>query len=339
MKRRQTLSLATFFGILVAAVFAAGSQATASDRKGEIAFTRQVNTVYQVFTVRPDGTRLRQVTHGMGAGQHGISWSPNGRGLLYTLGRIDGTDRIAKSRADGNDAAVISPPCKGGCLSDDGPTYSPDGKKIAFERAFGPAANHDPTRVAIFTMNADGSHLRQLTQKSARTEDGQPQWSPDGTKIAFVRTNTTAKPTQKGAIEIMNADGSHIRRLTPFRIDATDPHWSPNGQRLLFNTWAHPTQFKSANLFIMNAEGTHRVALTHYTGGTLQAIADAWSPDGTQILFHRMALSGSSTEVGGFYILHLSLNNIVENASNRIQRLTSVQLRYDARAAWGRRTG
>jgi TolB protein len=339
MNRRLALGLSTLPCLLVAAVLPAHSQATASGRNGEIAFTRQVNTIYQVFTVRPAGTGLRQVTHGSGAGQHGISWSPNGRGLLYTLGRIDGTDRIAKSRADGSDAAVVSPPCKGGCLSDDDPTYSPDGKKIAFERAFGPAANQDPTRVAIFTMNADGSQLRQLTQKSARTEDGQPQWSPDGTKIAFVRTNTTTKPTQKGAIEIMNADGSHIRRLTPFRIDATDPHWSPNGQRLLFNTWAHPTQFKSANLFIMNADGTHRVALTHYTGGTLQAIADAWSPDGTHVLFHRMAFSGSSTEVGGFYILKVSLKNLVNALSNHPRRLTHVVLHYDARAAWGRKPG
>ena len=121
---------------------------------------------------------------------------------------IDGTDRIVKARADGSGAAVVSPPCTGACLSDDDPTYSPDGKKIAFERAFGPVVNQNPARVAIFTMNADGNHLTQLTQKSTSTADSQPQWSPDGTKIAFVRTNTTAEPKNKGAIEIMTADGT-----------------------------------------------------------------------------------------------------------------------------------
>lgn len=342
MNRRLARGLATLCCLLVAAVLPGHSHATASGRNGEIAFTRQVDTIYQVFTVRPDGTRLRQVTHGLGAGQHGISWSPNGRGLIYTLGRIDGTDQIVKSRADGSGAIDISPVCRvgrGACLGDDDPTYSPDGKKIAFERAFGPVVKEVAARVAIFTMNAAGRHFTQLTQKSTptSTEDSQPQWSPDGTKIAFVRTNTTAKPRQKGAIEIMNANGSNIRRITPFRIDATDPHWSPDGTRLLFNTYAHPTQFKSANLFTMSADGKHRVALTNYRGGTLQAIADGWSPDGTRILFHRLSFSGSSTEVGGFYILTLRLKNIVDNASNRIQRLTSVQLRYDARAAWGRR--
>jgi TolB protein len=288
-----------------------------------------------VFTVSPDGTRLRQVTHGLQAGQHGLSWSPDGRRLLYTLARSDGTDRIVKSLADGSSAVVVSPACTGVCLSDDDPTYSPDGKKIAFERAFGPVVNEHAARVAIFTMNADGSHLTQLTQKSTPTsaEDSQPQWSPDGTKIAFVRSNTTAKPKQKGAIETMNADGSNIRRITPFRIDATDPRWSPNGKRLLFSTYAHPVQFKSANLVLTSSDGKHRVALTHYRGGTLQAFADAWSPGGAQVLFHRMAFSGSNTEVGGFYILNL---RYLFNADRHLRRLTQVRLRYDARAAWGR---
>jgi Tol biopolymer transport system component len=189
-------------------------------------------------------------------------------------------------------------------------------------------------------MNADGGNLTQVTQKSTSTADSQPQWSPDGTKIAFVRSNTTVKPRNKGAIEIMNADGSNIRRITPFAIDATDHHWSPNGKRILFSSYAHPVQFKSANLFTMSADGKDRVALTHYAGGTLQAFADGWSPSGTQVVFHRMAFSGSNTEVGGFYILNLGLKHIFHNARSRhIRRLTPVRLRYDARAAWGPRTG
>jgi Tol biopolymer transport system component len=60
----------------------------------------------------------------------------------------------------------------------------------------------------------------------------------------------------------------------------------------------------------------------------LQAFAQGWSPDGTQILFHRAAYSGTDTQVGGFYILNLH--------SKRIRRLTPVRIRYDAQAAWGK---
>jgi TolB protein len=330
MNRRSTLCLALAASALVAVLVPALSQATPTGRNGEIAFSVHVREVSQVFTVNPDGTRLRQITHSSSpSGEYGLSWSPDGRSVLYT---VTGKhfDYIVRSSADGPSASVISPPCTGTCLGDDHPTYSPDGKRIAFERAFGPIVKDNAAVAAIFTMNADGSHLTQLTQKSTPTssEDHQPAWSPNGKKIAFYRLNTTASPSGKGAIFTMNADGSNLRRLTPFRIDAAGPHWSPNGKRILFNTYSNPTSGKSANLFTMRADGTHRVALTHYTGGTLQAFPDGWSPDGSQVVFRRLAYSGSDTEVGGFYILSIG--------SKRIRRLTSVRIRYDALAAWGK---
>jgi Tol biopolymer transport system component len=328
MNRRRLIVLAFLTLTTVCAPTLAA--ATATTDHGVIAFSARVHGISQVFTVRPDGTGLRQVTHGpLPAGENGLSWSPDGRGLLFTVFEGGGGDKIFKSRADGSGVTLISPPCTGDCLGDDNPVYSPDGKKIAFERAFGPIVNNNASVVAIFTMNADGSDLTQLTQTSTptSTEDHQPRWSPDGTKIAFVRINDTALPSNEGAIEVMNSDGSNLRRLTPFWIDASDPRWSPDGKRLLFNSYAEPIQGGSANLFIMRADGTHRVALTHYAGGTLQAFADDWSPDGMQIVYRRLAFSGTDTEVGGFYILDIR--------SRHIRRLTPVRIRYDAQAAWG----
>jgi Tol biopolymer transport system component len=309
------------------------SQATAPQRNGEIAFSAGGDGSSQVFTVKPNGTRLREITHSkaMSAGQYGLSWSPDGRDLLYTVTYPNGPDAIVKSRADGTGATFISPPCGGTCLGDDDPVYSPDGKKIAFVRAFGPVVNDNAAVAAIFTMNADGSDLTQLTHKSTPTssEDHGPQWSPNSKKIAFTRINTTARPKNGTAIEVMNADGSNIQRLTAFRTGAGNPHWSPSGKRIVFNT--SPAPFISANLFTMRPDGTHRVAITHYTGGTLQAFADAWSPDGRQIVYRRLAFSGTDTEVGGFYIITIR--------NKHIRRLTHVRITSDELAAWGRRPG
>jgi Tol biopolymer transport system component len=83
------------------------------------------------------------------------------------------------------------------------PTWSPDGRRIAFESKRG--GNFD-----IYVMNADGSGQRRLTQSG-----GDPAWSPDGRRIAFVGDS---------GIYVMHADGSGLRSLTPNAGDAF-PGW------------------------------------------------------------------------------------------------------------------
>jgi Tol biopolymer transport system component len=339
MSRRPNLSLAISAGVLVAALLIvaaalASGQASGHAANGEIAFAASSHGNSQVFTVNPNGTGLRQITHNSTgqAGEYGLSWSPDGRGLLYTVTYPNGPDAIFKSLADGSEATLISPPCTGTCLGDDSPVYSPDGTKIAFERAWGPIVNNNASGgVAIFTMNADGSDLTQLTPKRTPTiaEYHQPQWSPDGTKIALVAYRDPSG--HASAIEVMNADGSNARQLTPWRLNATDPRWSPDGKRLLFSNYATPVQFKSANLLTMRPDGTDRVALTHYAGGTPQAFADAWSPYGTQVIYTLYAYSGTATKVGDVYIINIR--------TKHIRRLTHMRITSDALAAWGRKPG
>lgn len=325
MTWRTTFTMAFFAGVLAAAILPTLSPASPSAGDGEIAFSSSVHGISQVFTVAPDGTGERQITHGKSnAGQYGLSWSPDGRDLLYSVMTPQGPDVIVRSRADGSNAEPINPPCTGTCLGDDNAVYSPDGKRIAFERAFGPIVNNNASNVAIFTMNGDGSDLTRLTPKGTSL-NSQPRWSPDGKRIAFVHFDGSR---DKGAIEVMDADGGNVRRLTPFAIDATDPRWSPSGRLILFSTYADATPGRSANLFTMHSDGTNRVALTHYSGGTLQAFASDWSPDGTQIVFRRMAYSGIDTEVGSFFIFDVH--------SKQVRRLVHVTIRHDALAAWGR---
>jgi Tol biopolymer transport system component len=336
-----TTALAAAFAALMLPTL---SQATAPTRNGEIAFSGKGG---QVFTINWNGSRLRQITPAHSSGgpglaymdaSDGLSWSPDGRGLLFVAWEGGGGDEIFKSGADGSGATGIGPPCPSDTCDEQGePVYSPDGTKIAFGRSLGPIVNGQPSVSAIFTMNADGSTLTQLTQKSSPTssQDSQPAWSPDGSEIAFVRTNTTATPSDESAIEVMNADGSNIRRLTPFYIDAGNPHWSPNGERILFNTYAlqghgqRPVLGLSANLYTMRPDGTHRVALTHYIGGTQQAFAEDWSPNGTHILFNHVAFSRRHASRGGFYIMDVR--------TKRTGRLADVRTNQYSRAAWGRR--
>ena len=69
----------------------------------------------------------------------------------------------------------------------------------------------------IYVMDAVGGNQERLTNNPSNNRD--PDWSPDGTKIAF----SSAGDDGKGQIYVMNADGSHLKKLTdtgitPLRI-------------------------------------------------------------------------------------------------------------------------
>ena len=108
-------------------------------------------------------------------------------------------------------------------LSNDGqPTWSPDGKKLAF------TSSRD-LNGEIYVMNADGSDQRRVTF-SKLINDTAPVWSPDGRRLAFMCTD--AKPVTQ--ICVADADGSDPRTLTRGSADNLYPVWSPDGASVLY---------------------------------------------------------------------------------------------------------
>jgi TolB protein len=105
-----------------------------------------------------------------------------------------------------------------------------------------------------------------------------PDWSPDGTRIAFSRAGGTALE-----LWVMNADGSGQQRIGV----GFEPRWSPDGSRIAAN--GDPIDL--GTLVVLNADGTAAAVLSA-TGGR----SASWSPDGTRIAFVR-ARPGSSGAV------------------------------------------
>ena len=176
--RRLTVAAAVLALLSVPAALAASatgsSPATSAARQarsvtnGRLAFLANAAGQRQLFTIKPDGTGLDQITHvsvlhrlrrRLGAGRVSL--------LYVATGTHDVIYRIA---SDGSGATTLSPPCKDQCLGDDYPDYNHTGTKIAFERAYGPIKNETATGgIGIYTMNSDGTGLRQLTQRSKAT--------------------------------------------------------------------------------------------------------------------------------------------------------------------------
>ena len=169
---------------------------------------------------------------------------------IYTM-NPDGTDqrRLTKDKAE-----------------DGGPTFSPDGKRIAFmsRRAGG---------FEIFVMNADGSDQRQLTHFSELGRGAiSPAWSPDGKRIAF---STRIPPI---AIYVINVDGTGATKVSDDGGGASNPAWSPDGRKIAFNS----RRSGKPQVYVMDADGRNLRRLTSDDAANRQP---AWSPDGKSIAF------------------------------------------------------
>jgi len=123
----------------------------------------------------------------------------------------------------------------------------------------------------IYTMNADGSGVTELTFTAAF--NSYPEWSADGKKIVF-------ESFRDGNHEIytMNADGSGQTRLTNNTDIDTVATWSPDGSQIAFVSWRDGNE----EIYVMNPDGSGQTRLTVHSGSDTQP---AWSPDGTKIAF------------------------------------------------------
>jgi Tol biopolymer transport system component len=148
------------------------------------------------------------------------------------------------------------------------PVWSPDGRYLAYTT--GNRANQD-----IFVMDANGSHIRNLTPDSPH--DLSPTWSPENRRVAF-------ESLRDGNWDIYLADicdgcPLNVRNLT--RDDAIDssPAWSPDGEQIAFLS----TRSGESEIYVMDADGSNTRVLTRSSRTDLQP--PVWSPDGEQIAF------------------------------------------------------
>ena len=243
-----------------------------SSHNGKIAFARWDNRVGHayVFVMKANGTGVRKLASKPAQNINNPAWSPDGKRLAFeAVSPHSSNVDIYIMNADGSGLKRIT---KELLLptQDRMPSWSPDGTRIAFMKQ----KRYIPFQASgnIYTMRADGTDLRQLTDEGA---DEFPAWSPDGKTIAFDRVTKSS-----GGIYTVNSDGGGLRRLTdpPKDFSDVEPSWSPDGTKIAFSGGSEGGR---SDVFMMNADGTHRRKLT----GRVDSISPDFSPDGKKIVF------------------------------------------------------
>jgi Tol biopolymer transport system component len=268
--RRRSAALGVT-GLMVWGLIAAGATpalATTPGTNGKITFAVDFGFGRDIFTIKRDGTGLRQLTD-LDGDNFSPDWSPDGTRITFW----QADQAVYVMNANGSDLHAVTAP--GGQSA-----FTPDGQHIVYECP--DCAGGD----GIFLMRDDGSDapgLRLSTNPFPDEGDGNPEVSPDGQTITFVRHKVDGELQALFAVDI---DGSNLRKLTSYRLEVAIKHdWAPDGQHIVISSDADYPGGRSPNVATIRPDGSDLQMLTEYSGGPSGAFAGSYSPDGRWIVF------------------------------------------------------
>lgn len=286
--RTSRFNRSLFATVLVAALglLLTSSSAWASfpGKNGRIVFVANPGGSWQLYTIKPDGTDMVQLTNlaSTSLDAWNPSFSPDGTQIAFNYGPVD---------TNGNahpDLYVINADGTGLTqLTHDGlsqvPRWSPDGSRLIFARQ-----STLTGQTVVTVMRADG-----MGEKTALTSDFwssyADSYTPDG-RINF--------DSQMGGLVsaewIMNADGSGKKQLTAPSLGGGISDVSPDGKNIVLNS--HDNSPLSPAIFVMNLDGSnlHQVS---FPPDDSADVFPSYSPDGTKIVFASSRIDPGSLDL------------------------------------------
>lgn len=215
---------------------------------GTIVFASNRDGPWRIWSVRPDGSQLHLLTQPR-AGEHDVdpAISPDGKSILFSSTR-GGRTGVWRAAADGSAAERIG--------DGDQAEWSPDGRQIVFRR-----------EEALWVRELAAARERRITPADWPHPSG-PAWSPDGRQIAFA-----CRWDAGNGLFLVSAEGNSPQKVYD-RKPACEPHWSPDGLRLVYET--------ETQIFTIQPDGKKNRPVTYFGG--VQRYG-RYSPDGRWIVY------------------------------------------------------
>ena len=191
------------------------------------------------------------------------------------------------------------------------PAWSPDGSRIAYA---GFNRNDASARELLWETDAAGTTPRLIStvcEPPACHDEWDPAYSPDGTRLAYIRTTGPAGADPTGTVVAIRdlAAGTVVeleatRTMLPM-AEAKHPRWSPDGKNLAFHvvSWGTDGRATGSVVVTVTSGGTNRREVTK---PDLLAGDASWSPDGSRLVFSSAPISGYyGATSSGLTLMHI----------------------------------
>jgi Tol biopolymer transport system component/DNA-binding winged helix-turn-helix (wHTH) protein len=234
-----------------------------------LAFARAISfSATDLYAVRlPDGKPTRLTFDGLTI--DGLAWTSDSSEIIFSSRRGGSFNSLWRIASGGGRPERVS------AFGEDiiSPAVSRNGNRLAYTRRF------DDMNIWNFTMDDSGRVTSKEPLIVSTFRDSDPDYSPDGRRIAFTSGRNGAF-----GIWVSDSDGTNPRLLFDGGAYVTgSPRWSPDGQRIVFDTRANdPARVGNPSICIVNADGG---AAKRLTSTVTSDVAPSWSHNGAWIYF------------------------------------------------------